>query len=82
MKKFKEILTDYWFGTITGAVLIATSLQMIISSLATYYPQLFGNRDDFGPNNFFAGYFLPQIFGGIVAILLGLLFLAVRKQRP
>lgn len=81
MKKLKEILTDYWVGTITGAVLIATSLQMIISSLATYYPQLFGNQDDFGPNNFFDGYFLPQIFGGIVAVLLGVILLAVRKPK-
>ncbi len=80
MKKLKNILTDYWVGTITGAILIATALQMIISTLSTFFPQLVGNSEGFGPS--LGDYLMPQVYGGILAILIGLIFLAIRNPKP
>jgi hypothetical protein len=69
MKKLKDTLTDYWFGTITGSILIAMSLQSILSAVVTYYPQLFESVDlNSSSYSFPTDYLMTQVFAGVIGI--------------
>ena len=81
MKKLKNIFTDYWVGTITGSFLIATAAHSIISTLALYFHQILTTEEP-GSGPGFINYLLPTVYGGIVVILVGLVFLAIRRLKP
>lgn len=79
MKKLKNILTDYWVGTITGASLLAFGLQSLVMNLTTYLPPKLSSDEAFGTDPY--NYFAYQLYGSIILVLIGLLFLAVRKKK-
>ena len=83
MKKLKNILTDYWVGTIAGAMLIATSIQSLLFALTSFYPQAFRVDSGFGGDSgYLRNFLIPQLASGILTILVGILILAIRRPKP
>jgi len=83
-KKVKPVgMIDYWFGTITAAVIIGTSAQYVLGTLSSYITPWFSSNDsiygDAGmPNDFL----IAQLISAAIGIVVGVALLMIRKPKP
>ncbi len=83
-KKVKSTgVVDYWFGTITAAVIIGTSAQYVLGTLSTYITPWFSSNDSmYGDAGMPSDFLIAQLVTAVIGVVVGVALLKVRKPKP
>ena len=83
-KKVKPVgMIDYWFGTITAAVIIGTSAQYVLGTLSSYITPWFSSNDSlYGESGMPNDFLYAQLVTAVVGVVVGVVLLKLRKPKP
>ena len=83
-KKVKPAgMVDYWFGTITAAVIIGTSVQYLLGTLSSYITPWFSSNDSlYGEGGMPNDFLIAQLVTAVIGVVVGVALLMIRKPKP
>lgn len=83
MRNLKQALTEYWFATITSAILIGTGLTSLLSTIGNNFSAFFDTPDDWMSNgdNSFEVYLYGQFVASLAGVILGIILLVIRSPK-